>query len=459
MGLPDVLTSHNRDTYDPIIAEGETTMTTDRYGLAVSTVSPAALDAYRAGTELLLTMYPGALEAFDRAIAADPNFALAHVAKARAAAMQADMPGARASIAAAQALTAGLTAREASHVAFFAMVLNGQSAAALDALYAHLREWPLDALVYSTSSSPLGLIGTSGRTTLKQEQLALAEGLAPHYGDDWWFAPNHAFALAESGQHARARTMIERSMDEHPANAIGAHTLAHICYEDGHQAAARTFIETWLPEYPRNGLMHGHISWHLALCALQAGDGDAAYGVFRQIVAPGASVMPPFFTLMDSTAFLWRAELAGFPAAPDDWRIMRDFAHQHFPRPGMAFADWHIAMAEAAAGDADSLAERVQRMEELAAEGRYPSGSVVPSVARAFAAFRQGDYATCIDAIEAVLGDRDRAAGSLAQTDLFEFTLLKAYLAAGRDADARRLLAVRRVGPVGLPVAGVAALH
>ena len=114
MGLPDVLTSHNRDTYDPIIAEGETTMTTDRYGLAVSTVSPAALDAYRAGTELLLTMYPGALEAFDRAIAADPNFALAHVAKARAAAMQADMPGARASIAAAQALTAGLTAREAA---------------------------------------------------------------------------------------------------------------------------------------------------------------------------------------------------------------------------------------------------------------------------------------------------------------------------------------------------------
>ncbi len=434
-------------------------MMTDRYGLPLTTASSDALEAYCAGTELLLTMYPGALDAFDRAIAADPAFALAHVAKARAATMHADMPSARASIATAEGLTAGLTAREASHVAFIGMVLNGQSAAALDALYAHLQEWPLDALVYSTSSSPLGLLGTSGRATLKQEQLALAEGLAPHYGDDWWFAPNHAFALAETGQHARARAKIERSMAARPANAIGAHTLAHICYEDGHQAAARTFMEAWLPDYPRNGLMHGHISWHLALCALQAGDADVAYGIFRQVVAPGASVMPPFFTLIDGAAFLWRAELAGFPPAPDDWRIMLDFAHRHFPQPGMAFADWHVALAEAACGDADSLAVRVQRMEELASEGRYPSGSVVPTMARAFAAFRRGDYGVCIDAIEAVLDERDRAAGSLAQTDLFEFTLLKAYLAAGREADARRLLAARREGPVRPPVAGAVALH
>ena len=215
-------------------------MMTDRYGLPVSTASSAALEAYREGHEHLLTLYPGASEAFDRAIAADPGFALAHVAKARAQAMQADMPAARASIATAQALTGGLTDREASHVAFFGLLLSGQSPAALDALHVHLRAWPLDALVFSASSSPLGLIGTSGRATLKQEQLDLAEGLAPHYGDDWWFAPNHAFALAETGQHARARAKIECSMAEHPANAVGAHTLAHICYEDGHQAAART---------------------------------------------------------------------------------------------------------------------------------------------------------------------------------------------------------------------------
>jgi hypothetical protein len=50
-------------------------MQTDRYGLALSTSSPASRDAYVEGCDLLLTLYPGAVAAFDRAIAADPGFA------------------------------------------------------------------------------------------------------------------------------------------------------------------------------------------------------------------------------------------------------------------------------------------------------------------------------------------------------------------------------------------------
>jgi hypothetical protein len=59
-------------------------MLTDRYELPLSTDSSAARDAYLEGCEAKLTMYPGAIEAFDRAIAADPSFALAHAAKAYA---------------------------------------------------------------------------------------------------------------------------------------------------------------------------------------------------------------------------------------------------------------------------------------------------------------------------------------------------------------------------------------
>ena len=59
-------------------------MLTDRYDLPLSTASPAARDAYVQGCEAKLTMYPGAIEAFDRAIAADPGFALPYAAKAHA---------------------------------------------------------------------------------------------------------------------------------------------------------------------------------------------------------------------------------------------------------------------------------------------------------------------------------------------------------------------------------------
>jgi hypothetical protein len=54
----------------------------DRYGLALSTSSEAAA-AYRDGIDLMLSAWPGAEEAFDAAIAADSDFALAHAARAR----------------------------------------------------------------------------------------------------------------------------------------------------------------------------------------------------------------------------------------------------------------------------------------------------------------------------------------------------------------------------------------
>ena len=71
-------------------------MLTDRYGLPLSTASPAARDAYGEGCEAKLTMYPGAIEAFDRAIAADPGFALAHAARAHALLERGDAAAARA---------------------------------------------------------------------------------------------------------------------------------------------------------------------------------------------------------------------------------------------------------------------------------------------------------------------------------------------------------------------------
>jgi tetratricopeptide (TPR) repeat protein len=58
-------------------------MLADRYDLALSTASKAARDAYVQGCDLALTFYPGAIEAFDRAIAADPSFSLPHAAEAQ----------------------------------------------------------------------------------------------------------------------------------------------------------------------------------------------------------------------------------------------------------------------------------------------------------------------------------------------------------------------------------------
>lgn len=434
-------------------------MLTDRYELALSTTSPQARDAYVEGSDLVLALYPGAVAALDRAIAADPAFALAHAARARALQLSSAIPQAQSAIATAQSLAGGLPEREASHIEVFTLLVGGKPDAALAAVRRHLGTWPRDALVASTAANQNGLIGTSGRAGREQDQLDFLAALAPHYADDWWFDCHYGMALSELGQQAAAWPRIERSMARNPRNAYAAHSLAHFHYENGEPDAAIAFLPTWLAGYPREGLLHGHLHWHLALMHLQQGDVAAGFRLFTEAFAADDYAGPALVKLLDSASYLWRAELAGHPRDAARWQMVHDFAHRMFPRPGMAFADWHVALADAVAGDATAADTRAREMDAMVGAGRYTAGHTVPALARGFAAFQRQDFATAIDLIEAVFPERERICGSRAQIDLVEFTLLKAYLATGRQNDVRRLVQARRPGPRGIPVAGLAAVQ
>src|SRR5258708_39308729 len=94
-------------------------MLADRFGLPLSTSSAAARDAYVDASERALTFYPGALAAYDNAIAADPRFALAHAGKAQVLMREGNVAGARPALGAAAGFTARLPEREARHIATF----------------------------------------------------------------------------------------------------------------------------------------------------------------------------------------------------------------------------------------------------------------------------------------------------------------------------------------------------
>ena len=184
---------------------------TDRYGLAVTTASASALGAYVEAVDRLLAALPGADEAFGRALTADPRFALAEAGRARTLQLLARMDEARAAARHALELAASLPWRERQHVEVLALVVEGQGAAALEAARAHLQEFPRDAMVLAPCTGVFGLIGFSGRRGREAEMLALLDGLASHYGDDWWFGMAHAFAQNETGQGSRrARRSIVR---------------------------------------------------------------------------------------------------------------------------------------------------------------------------------------------------------------------------------------------------------
>ena len=100
-------------------------MQADRYGLELSTASQAARDAYVEGVDLFLSANLGSVAAFERSIAADPGFALAHAALARTLQRYAKVDAAKAAAARARELAGKLPRRERGNVEMLASLVDG----------------------------------------------------------------------------------------------------------------------------------------------------------------------------------------------------------------------------------------------------------------------------------------------------------------------------------------------
>jgi tetratricopeptide (TPR) repeat protein len=430
-----------------------TAMLTDRYDNPLSTTSAAARDAYVAGVDTFLAAGPGGEGHFRRALAADAGFALAHVALARQLQMLGRMAEAQAALADAEGLAssggADLSQREQAHIGIFKLLLSGQGAAALAAIATHVQDFPRDAMVVQPAIGVFGLIGFSGLPGREAEQLAFTTMLAPHYGADWWMLGSHAFSQIEAGQTAKAAASAEQSLAIHPRNANAAHYKAHIHYEAGEGQAGYAYIDAWRRDYPKESVLHCHCSWHVALWALEQGDIEKMWQVVDADVAPYAAWGPAINVMTDTTAILYRAELAGVPVSADRWQQVSDYAQQFFPKPGIAFADVHAALAHGMAGNGAALAAVIK-------DAAGPAADLVARLGEGFAALVAGRWAEAQAHLASTLSDHERIGGSRAQRDLIEYALLGALLKQGKTETAKVMLTSRR--PLQAQVHAVAGL-
>lgn len=414
----------------------------DSRGLALSTDSDEAAQAYRAGIDLLLSAWPGVVETLQRAVDADPDFALAHAALARAHASRMQPDAARACITRATAAAERRAdPRERSHVATVALAVTGQGARAIDSALAHLETWPRDAVILSMLLGAFGLFAFSGRADHNQARVDLCERHAGHFAaDDWWFLTYRGWSQAENGAVGRGRDLIERALALRPANANAVHALAHALFEQGAGDDADALIAGWLPGYDRQGPLHGHLAWHQALTALDHGDAARALALYERYVQPGASLAAPLNILTDSASLLWRLRVYGHAVPAESWREAKAYADSRFPNPGAAFADVHMGLLAAATGDRHAAVARHEALARLVDEGRLAAGPVVPAICRAALAFADGDYAACARILEPLAGEVARIGGSGAQREIIEDTLIVALMRSGEAAKARALL-------------------
>ncbi len=412
-------------------------MLKDRYGNDLTTASQAARDAYVEGVDSLMSATPGMDAHFQKATEADDGFALAYISLARAKQLLGRGHEAKAPLARARELAAGTTPREQSQIAIFEKILTGQADAALEAIHVHLKEWPRDAMALAPATSVFGLIGFSGRVGREVEQLAMIAPFEKHYGDDWWYRTQLAFAQIELGKLDEALPNIESALKAYPKSAHGAHIRGHLFYELGEREAGLAFLTDWMKDYRREGLMHVHNHWHLALWSMETGRHADAWRIYDEALRPSAAWGPQVNIATDCPAFLLRAEMAGQPRRPELWQELGDYATKWFGKPGLSFVDMHTVLAYAMAGDSDKLAG-------FMGNPRGAAGDMVPPMARGFEAFAKGEWNRAVSELEPLLDTHERLGGSRAQRDLLEYTVAAAKLRGGRKEEARAFIEKRR---------------
>ncbi|MEC7571528.1 MAG: tetratricopeptide repeat protein, partial [Pseudomonadota bacterium] len=239
-----------------------------------------------------------------------------------------------------------------------------------------------------------------------------------------------------------------------PDNAHGAHIRAHVYYEAGETKAGFEHIEAWHRQYDPSAQLHCHVSWHVALWAMELGDTARMWAIYDADLTPPIDRPgkwgPPINLLTDGVALFYRASLNGVDIAPARWQALSAYADRFFAKPGIAFADVHAALAHAMAGN-------IAAVDTIVTSAAGPAAPVVRTVASAAQALAAGDGCAVTDQLTPLMAEHERLGGSRAQRDLVDYMLVSSLLERGQVDEARRLIAMRR--PLKAHDAAIARIH
>ena len=425
----------------------------DPLGLPLSTTAEAAA-SYNAGLERLMLLQDGAEDLIREASELDPTFALAHAALAMLGHESGAHTDVAASLRAAQeAVRKRGDDREASLVDVITRRVRDVRNAGASALVSHVANYPRDVLAVSAA---VPTIAFSGVVDVQREAWELVEGLAPAYGDHWWYISLLAFTRQDQGRFDEAGLLAESALSCEPSSGHAVHAQTHVMYETGQHEAGRIWLDHWVQESGRSASHRAHFAWHSALHDLALGETEALRGRYYSQLAPPA--VTGVRGLIDSASLLWRwrvgisdwdtagsglelpAAFVGETAPPPVQPVLDAIDETLLLRPQTPFVALHAAFALAAAGDGERL-ELLRR--HCVASGDSVIEGVVVAVVEALIAFVREDWTTAA----ALLGDVQhlvvRAGGSAAQREIVEETWLHALVRAGRTEAAGELLHAR----------------
>ncbi len=180
-------------------------------------------------------------------------------------------------------------------------------------------------------------------------------------------------------------------------------------------------------------------AWHLALFELAQGKYQETLDRYEHFIRPSV-VAKSLSTLNDSASLMWRLQMYGGSPPPKPWEEVRSIAAPAAERPGAAFRDAHAALAFAGSGDFEAMGNMTTRLRKATEEGNSFAEEVVLPLVQGIEAFAQEKYTESVRLMEPVFPQLVRIGGSHAQREVFEDTMLEAYIRAEQFEKAENLL-------------------
>ncbi|MSQ66722.1 MAG: tetratricopeptide repeat protein [Gammaproteobacteria bacterium] len=413
----------------------------DTFDLVMTAEDATAVAHYNRALNKLLTLNKDPLEAVNAALARDPNLVMGQVLRGLLYALsteRAQLPDARAALAAGQALAAGATPREQAHLAALTAWSEGRLQAACahweDILVAH----PNDALAMFAAHQGDFFLGQTSelrdRVARRLPQTEPDSALAGYY------LGMLAFGYEEMGDYARAEDAGRRSVLSDRRNTWALHAVAHVMEMTHRLDEGVEWLVSRAPDWSKDSFFAVHNWWHLALFYLEGEQWSAALALYDEhIRGTDSSVI---LELIDASALLWRLRLQGVDVG-DRWQQLAAIWLQRGEAGWYAFNDVHAMLAYAGAGLAGPATQLLVHLETTAlgvGDNATMTREVGLPLARALWACAQDRHAEAVTLLLPVKAISVRAGGSHAQRDLVSQTLLRAAENAGQRALARALL-------------------
>jgi len=418
----------------------------DCRGLRLTAASEEAVKAYDGVIESYLGYRADIKVRMDAALAADPEFGMAHCLQGYLFMMAfnaAALPAARSALE--KARQSVCTPREEAHKAALAAWIDADPERAAAIWDQIVRDDPHDILAFRLAHFLhfwTGGVDAMLAAVLAAERHWTAD--IPGYGA---ILACRCFAHEEAGYYLEAESAGRAAIRLDGGDLWAAHGVAHVLEMTGRRREGIAWIEALQPRWDGSNNLKHHLWWHQAMYHLELGDVARVLALydsgFRDLASPLTGAMPDLYIdVQNAASMLYRLGRQGVDVG-SRWQELADKAEARVGDCLSAFTLPHWMMALAATGR-DSAAQRMlQGMEEYAGGGSAMAstvGSIALPVCRAVLANLRGCHGDAVDAMRPVLGEMYRLGGSHAQQEVLEQVFLDSALKSGSTEDARLLL-------------------